>query len=199
MDGYTATRELRRNPDWQRLPVIAMTASALTEDRERALASGMNAHITKPIHVDTMLRTMADWISTPIGRTRSAPPDPPTAAEPDHDAPALHRTDGLARCMGNEALYARLLKGFRDAEAGFADAVRRALTEQRHSDALRRAHDMKGLAATLGAYPLLEAALALHTTLAAGPGSDAAAQLDRTATELDRVLREIDTYLPPAT
>ena len=199
MDGYTATRELRRNPDWQRLPVIAMTASALTEDRERALASGMNAHITKPIHVDTMLRTMADWISTPIGRTRSAPPDAPTAAEPDHDAPALHRTDGLARCMGNEALYARLLKGFRDAEAGFADAVRRALTEQRHSDALRRAHDMKGLAATLGAYPLLEAALALHTTLAAGPGSDAAAQLDRTATELDRVLREIDTYLPPAT
>ena len=197
MDGYTATRELRRNPAWQRLPVIAMTASALTEDRERALASGMNAHITKPIHVDAMLRTMAEWIGAPIGRTRAAPQDTPPAAAPDPDAPALHGSDGLARCMGNEVLYARLLKGFRDAETGFADAVRHALNEQRHGDALRRAHDMKGLAATLGAYPLLDAAKALHQRLAAGPGSDAWAELDRVAAELDRVLDEIAARQPP--
>jgi len=69
MDGYTATRELRRQPQWQRLPVIAMTASALADDRDRALASGMNAHITKPIHVESMLRTMADWVRGGPART----------------------------------------------------------------------------------------------------------------------------------
>jgi HPt (histidine-containing phosphotransfer) domain-containing protein len=157
----------------------------------------MNAHITKPIHVDAMLRTMAEWIGAPIGRTRAAPQDTPPAAAPDPDAPALHGSDGLARCMGNEILYARLLKGFRDAETGFADAVRHALNEQRHGDALRRAHDMKGLAATLGAYPLLDAAKALHQRLAAGPGSDAWAELDRVAAELDRVLDEIAARQPP--
>ena len=70
MDGYTATRELRKSPgSGSSLPVIAMTASALAEDRDRALASGMNAHITKPIHIETMLRTMAQWISqAPAGR-----------------------------------------------------------------------------------------------------------------------------------
>ena len=53
MDGYTATRRAARaTRAWQRLPVIAMTASALAEDRDRALASGMNAHITKPIDVE---------------------------------------------------------------------------------------------------------------------------------------------------
>ena len=198
MDGYTATRELRRNPLWQRLPVIAMTASALTEDRERALASGMNAHITKPIHVDSMLRTMAEWIGAPVGRSRPPAPDAPAEPAPVADAPALDTAEGLGFCMGNEALYERLLKSFRNTEAGFADAVRRALAEQRHGDALRRAHDMKGLAATLGAHPLLAAAQALHAALGAGPGMDAAAELERVATELDRVLRAIDTRLPRA-
>jgi PAS domain S-box-containing protein len=63
MDGYTATRLLRENPAWRHLPVIAMTASALAADRERAFASGMNAHIAKPLDVDVMLRTMAEWIT----------------------------------------------------------------------------------------------------------------------------------------
>ena len=63
MDGYTATRVLRENPAWRDLPVIAMTASALADDRERALASGMNEHIAKPLDVDVMLRTMAEWIT----------------------------------------------------------------------------------------------------------------------------------------
>ena len=71
MDGYSATRRLRANPAWQHLPVIAMTASALVEDRERALASGMNAHITKPIDVPLMLRTMAEWIAPGTGAARS--------------------------------------------------------------------------------------------------------------------------------
>jgi two-component system, sensor histidine kinase and response regulator len=61
MDGYNATRELRTYPEWQDLPVIAMTASALAEDRERALASGMNAHLTKPLDVELMLHTLAEW------------------------------------------------------------------------------------------------------------------------------------------
>jgi PAS domain S-box-containing protein len=198
MDGYTATRELRRNPAWQRLPVIAMTASALAEDRERALASGMNAHITKPIHVDSMLQTMAEWISAPVGRTRRAAPDAPMPAPTAADAPALDTAEGLAYCMGNDALYTRLLKAFLDTEAGFADAVRLALAERRHGDALRRAHDMKGLAATLGAHPLLAAAKALHATLAASPPVDASDALERVATELERVLEAIETRTPHA-
>jgi CheY-like chemotaxis protein len=62
LDGYEATRQLRRQPQWQDLPVIAMTANALVGDREKALAAGMNDHIVKPIVVDEMYGTLARWV-----------------------------------------------------------------------------------------------------------------------------------------
>jgi CheY-like chemotaxis protein len=63
MDGYAATRALRRQPQRQSLPIIAMTANAMVGDRDAALAAGMNDHIAKPINVDEMFATLARWIS----------------------------------------------------------------------------------------------------------------------------------------
>jgi CheY-like chemotaxis protein len=62
MDGYTATRELRKQEKFTDLPVIAMTANVMAGDREEAKAAGMNDHIAKPINVHEMLTTMAKWI-----------------------------------------------------------------------------------------------------------------------------------------
>lgn len=62
MDGYTATRHIRENPDYAKLPILAMTANAMEGDRERSLASGMNDHIPKPFDVNKMFITMARWI-----------------------------------------------------------------------------------------------------------------------------------------
>jgi CheY-like chemotaxis protein len=62
MDGYAATRELRGHPQWRDLPVIAMTANAMVGDREKALATGMNDHIAKPINVAEMFATLARWV-----------------------------------------------------------------------------------------------------------------------------------------
>ncbi|MCK6410736.1 MAG: response regulator, partial [Thauera sp.] len=49
LDGYETTRAMREHPDWRRLPVLAMTAHAMVEERERCLALGMRGHIAKPI------------------------------------------------------------------------------------------------------------------------------------------------------
>ena len=62
MDGYAATRELRSQPKWHDLPVIAMTANAMVGDREKVLAAGMNDHIAKPINVTEMFATLARWV-----------------------------------------------------------------------------------------------------------------------------------------
>ena len=62
MDGYAATEALRRKPGFEQLPVIAMTANAMVGDREKALAAGMNDHITKPVQFDEMFITLARWI-----------------------------------------------------------------------------------------------------------------------------------------
>ncbi|MDP3821854.1 MAG: response regulator [Burkholderiales bacterium] len=195
MDGYIATRTLRANAEWQTLPVIAMTASALAEDRDRALASGMNAHITKPIHVESMLLTMARW----IGTRGAAPLDESALAETTvatSAAAAIDTTDGLAHCVGNPELYRRLLEGFRKQETDFASALAAALAEQRWSDALHRTHDMKGLAGTIGARRLHAAVTALYRALATQQGAEALVLAQTVADELVRVLGEIDTLVP---
>ena len=61
MDGYEATRRIREHTRWQRLPIIAMTANAMSGDREKALAAGMDDHIAKPIDVHQMFETLAHW------------------------------------------------------------------------------------------------------------------------------------------
>jgi CheY-like chemotaxis protein len=62
MDGYAATRMLRQQLRLKDLPVIAMTANTMTGDREKVLAAGMNDHIAKPINVDELFATLAQWV-----------------------------------------------------------------------------------------------------------------------------------------
>ena len=100
--------------------------------------------------------------------------------------------------MGNESLYRRLLEGFREAESTFSSAVALALTEQRWTDALRRSHDMKGLAGTIGAQRLFAAAQDLHVALTDRNTEPALEELRRATTELERVLADIDSLLAAA-
>jgi len=62
LDGYQATQQIRQNKKFQSLPIIAMTANAMKQDIEKAINSGMNDHIAKPINPDIMFQTMAKWI-----------------------------------------------------------------------------------------------------------------------------------------
>ena len=63
MDGLEATQIIRNQEQFKKLPILAVTASAMANDREDALAAGMNDYIVKPINIPDMLVTMAQWIS----------------------------------------------------------------------------------------------------------------------------------------
>ena len=86
MDGYEATREIRQHEDPSgRMPIIAMTASAMAEDRDRALAAGMDDYLSKPIAIQTLSDVLARWTTrqpdAPAAATVSANrPDPAPAA-----------------------------------------------------------------------------------------------------------------------
>jgi CheY-like chemotaxis protein len=62
MDGLTATREIRKNPRWARLPIIAVTAKAMKEDQERCLAAGANDYLAKPIELERLFSLMRVWL-----------------------------------------------------------------------------------------------------------------------------------------
>ncbi|MGF1734881.1 response regulator [Photobacterium satsumensis] len=62
MDGYQATREIRKINQFENIPILAMTANAMVGDKDKALQAGMNDHISKPLNIELMYETMAKWI-----------------------------------------------------------------------------------------------------------------------------------------
>ncbi len=187
MDGYTATRRLRESPRFQALPILAMTANAMAGDREKVLAAGMNDHIAKPINVAEMFNTIARWVIPSVPATGvtgpgslvpspsvSAPeptsllasgPAPVSARDPAAEIPPLPGIDrrvGLAATMNNARLYAKLLLRFRDTQADFAAHFARARQDADTEAAMRCAHSLKGIAGSLGAKAVQEAAKELE-------------------------------------
>jgi len=63
MDGLTATRLIRERKELSWLPIIALTAHAMYEDREKSKDAGMNAHMTKPINILELFLCLAEWLS----------------------------------------------------------------------------------------------------------------------------------------
>jgi CheY-like chemotaxis protein len=62
MDGYEASRRIRQDGRFATLPIMAMTANAMSGDKEKCLDAGMNDHIAKPIDVNHLFRTLARWV-----------------------------------------------------------------------------------------------------------------------------------------
>jgi two-component system, sensor histidine kinase and response regulator len=178
LDGYTATRRLREQAAFREMPIIALTANAIAGDREKALDSGMNDHISKPLDEATMFATMAKWI-----RPRQASPRVHSAStgaatrlfeeEVIPVLPGIDRAAGLATCQGRLGLYRRMLLKFRDSQASFATAFENAVAGDDPSAPERMAHTLKGTAANIGATTLATAAGAVEDALRRGVHSTA--------------------------
>ena len=197
MDGYDATRELRRNPAFDAIPVIAMTANAMAGDREKALAAGMCDHIAKPLDVRAMFATFARWIR-PSGAAiaQATTPARPEATGPRAGAldgfpplPGIDVAAGLATTLQNEKLYLRLLRKFLDSQRSFAEQFAAALSGGDPSAPTRAAHTLKGTAGNLGARGVQAAAGALEQACLEG------AAPERLAPILGRVLAELGPVL----
>src|SRR5690606_14874925 len=62
MDGLTAMREIRARPEWKRLPVIALTAKTMPDDRQKCLEAGANDYIAKPLDIDKLVSLIKVWM-----------------------------------------------------------------------------------------------------------------------------------------
>jgi PAS domain S-box-containing protein len=147
MDGLTATRLLRADKRFDGLPIVAMTAHALVEERERCLQAGMNDHVTKPIDPDALFAALARWAKP---RAEAAPSKPPKAQGELPEIEGVNTADGLKRVAGNVRLYRSLLEQFVAKESDAVSTIREALEKGDRETAERAAHTLKGVAGNLG-------------------------------------------------
>ena len=198
MDGYTATREIRKDGRFKELPIIAMTANAMAGDREKSLEAGMNDHVAKPIDTKELFSTLAKWIEPGDRKIQVDPAKErlEDKTEPEDDSmselPGISVADGLKKVGGNEKFYHKLLLQFLDTNRDSANEIREALEKKDQPLAVRLAHTVKGVAATLGAGALAQVAGELEKTLKTGETGGLSSLLHEFASHLNQVMHSIE-------
>ncbi|MBF0124297.1 MAG: response regulator [Magnetococcales bacterium] len=206
LDGYQATQKIRRDPRLQQLPIIAMTAHALAEDRAKSLAAGMNDHVTKPIDKNQLFSALLQWVDATHLPKAVVTAEPPRPDDGDEGLPeyisGIQLPQALERLNGNWRLLRSLLLEFgRD----FADAghkISLLLAGKRQDDcktAERLAHSVKGMAGNIAARELFQAALALEQAIRKQHRPEWPLLLQAFQTSLDQVCAAIATLQPAAT
>jgi signal transduction histidine kinase/HPt (histidine-containing phosphotransfer) domain-containing protein len=220
LDGYEATRRIRRQARFKDLPIIAMTANALSGERTRCRAAGMNDYIAKPIDLTRLFEVLRRWHRDgPPGEPRPPPAQQPdavaqqptgaaagtvgtaSAAVAGRSAQGVDFAAGLRRAGGDRAAYARLLRAFLREHIGLPARLREALADGDSAAARHAAHAFAGVALNLGLQALGDAARGMEDALArqdAGAMADLAA-LERLEAQAVPLLEAFCLHQDPAT
>jgi two-component system sensor histidine kinase/response regulator len=175
MDGYEATRKIRENPSFKKLPILAMTANALKGDREKCLAAGMNDYISKPIDPKQLYSVLKHWVGkaveVPLVKVSAALGES-TGNKALHEQAGINVVSGLAHVSGNEGLYRNLLLKFRNKALSFEGKFNEFFLSGDSESALRLIHTLKGNAGTLGAESVYKKAQGLEGELKKAPEAE---------------------------
>ncbi|MEO5365624.1 MAG: PAS domain-containing protein [Magnetococcus sp. WYHC-3] len=190
MDGFETTRRIRERLP-QPPPIVAMTANAMSGDRERCLEAGMVDHVAKPIDPNRLYTVLEQW-TVAGGKhhapTTVAPPSPTIPGPPLPSAlPGVNIPKALARLGGHETIYRRMLEGFLRDQGTCLERMNQWTSTGQWEALVRSAHTLKGLALGLGAEELAQAAAQLER--------DAAPQGDVPGAQ--QALERIRSLLPP--
>jgi two-component system sensor histidine kinase/response regulator len=181
IDGYEATAKIRSQHPMESMPIIAMTANALAEDKAACLAAGMNDHIGKPIDLDSLVMTVLKHCRCEDGGTHPLESAPSAAADATQDF-----GDALHRIGGNRTLYADMSKLFTRSCTTLAADLQRHILREDKAAAGALLHTLRGTAATVGALSLVNYAAILEKQfLSAGTAASVAFSAD----EFDAAIR----------
>jgi len=161
MDGYTATRVIRNELNLAKLPVIAMTANAMTGDRQQCLDAGMDDYISKPIDADRLIEVLHKWLKAE-DITPTLPEQQMVTDLESSELPIWDYEDALTRLMGNEDLLRSVLETHIVDTNMLLSGIKAAGKTQDFERIRQNAHSIKGMSANLSAMQLQATALELE-------------------------------------
>ncbi len=199
MDGIAATVEIRKIPSCKDLPIIAMTAEAMVEDREKCLHAGMDDHIGKPVEPDRLQRILLKWIPP---QQQPAPalvedkqPSDITVELPD-TLPGIDLKTGLRRSADNTELFLQILAVFYVEHNQDPQMIRDALRNEEQEDAHRLAHTARGVAGAIGATELFKVAGEVDKAIKEKRDTETPTLLEKMERELEIVLKGLAPLFP---
>jgi len=195
MDGYKATREIRKSSKWKDIPVIAMTAHALVGVKEECLAAGMTDYVTKPIVPKTLFNVLKKW-SRKFEETasvegfkiaNSTEDFTESTVKPDIDA-----EQGVKRINGNRKLYWKLLNEFYDEYSDFASEIRGEISFENKEEVTRKAHSIKGVAGNIALNSMHETAKDLEESFIYNQTDKIPNLLEKLTNEFEKLKKYIE-------
>ncbi|WP_409523145.1 ATP-binding protein [Nitrincola sp. MINF-07-Sa-05] len=186
MDGLTATRLLRADPRFRDIPIIAMTAHAMSGDKEKSLEAGMNDHLVKPVNADQLHALLVKWLGADAAVTSSAAAESIQQVQssgPDlpRSLPGIDMSEAVEHARYDNALLLKLLKNFyhtyHELPQKIADLETKVVSDL--------AHTIKPLAIFFGAKRLADSSRSLEHALRSG------AEIDRPRTVFSDALQEV--------
>jgi len=176
MDGFTAMREIKKNPRLSDLPVIAMTAHAMPADVVRSKEAGMLSHISKPIEPDNLFKTLANYLNV----VEELIPDPVSFVDENLSISqnlvlnklnlidSIDLNQALNNMNGRIELYLSLIKDFIKDQQGAPEQLDNLFNDKKLNEIYLIVHSLKSNSAYLGAYDLSKACEKLETALGEG-------------------------------
>jgi len=183
MDGITATRLIRERAELAELPIVAMTANAMSSQREECLAAGMNDFVGKPFDPGQLYAVIQKWV-TGLGDATLFTPASMTAMKGANlrlpgSITGLDIRAGLRRVAGMKALYVNTLQSFVDGQGDVVGRMRQAIADHDTDTAGREAHTLKGMAGMIEASEVSGLAAELEAALAVADGDSVPELLGR--------------------
>ncbi len=194
MDGLEATRRIRADSRFDQLPIVAMTADAMTGDRERCLSVGMNDYVAKPIDVErfytTLERHLSEDSSCPTPKPMKQQAAGTTTA--GVQIPGIENEKIIADLNGNLEFYKVLLNEFLKTYATTENQLDHALEQGELEIAVRLVHSLKSSSAQVGARQLSEVSADLEQKLRQG---ETDTSLEAFHAELRQLLQGLEEHL----
>jgi signal transduction histidine kinase/CheY-like chemotaxis protein/HPt (histidine-containing phosphotransfer) domain-containing protein len=177
MDGIEVTRVIREAEEKTRdhVPIIAVTAHAMTEDRDRCLQAGMDDYIAKPLRAPDLIRVLEKWARRPRGEDAAGRPAP------------INFDDIHSRLGIEFDLVLDMLEILLEDAPGHVKRIEEALAGRDTTALAAAAHRLKGAAGNLGAEPLFEAAKAIEAMGRGGDLDGASARFPAMQEEMRRI------------
>ncbi|MDH5545290.1 MAG: response regulator [Gammaproteobacteria bacterium] len=193
MDGLEAARQIRSlGGEYTDLPILAMTANALSGDAERSLEAGMNAHVTKPIRPEVVIQEISKYVKpvTNTSKTQEVSQSQEVTSLPVVEG--LDIEDGVSRLRGNYEAYLRIVKGFKEKQARSDEKLMQLVENGAWEDAARVAHSLKGSGGNIGAHRLHQVSASVEQSCRRKNSEAVYSEMDNLKAALKEVIAAID-------